>query len=106
MNNENAAKIRQRCASAWHSGDAAPRLHGGDVVSMSAPVSVVLVDQIHHHLDHHILFLRIAFRNHQGESHQSVVGDALGAVFVIEDAVIVEEPEEQRGGDTFVAVTE
>ena len=106
MNTENAAKIGHGCASAWHSGDAGPRLHGGDVVPMPAPVSVVLVDQIHHHLHHHVLLLRFALGNHQREGHEGVVSDALAAVFVIEDAVVVEEPEEQRGGDAFVSVAE
>jgi len=73
---------------------------------MPAPVSVVLVDQIHHHLHHHVLLLRFALGNHQREGHEGVVSDALAAVFVIEDAVVVEEPEEQRGGDAFVSVAE
>jgi hypothetical protein len=55
-------------------------------------VSVVLVDQIHHHLHHYVLFLGLAFGNHQGEGHQRVVGDTLGTVFVVEDAIVVEKP--------------
>ena len=69
-------------------------------------LSVVLIDQIHHHLHHHVLLLRFALGNHQREGHEGVVSDALAAVFVIEDAVVVEEPKEQCGGDAFVAVAE
>ena len=67
---------------------------------------VILVYQIHHHLDHHVLLLWAALGYHQGEGHEGAVSNALGAVLAVEDAIVVEEPEEQRGGDTLVAVAE
>ena len=53
---------------------------------------VSLVNQIHHHLHHHVLLLRAALGNHQRQSHKGVVGDTFGAVFTVEDAVVVEKP--------------
>ena len=69
---------------------------------MPAPVSILLVNQIHHHLYHYVLLFRLALGNHQREGHEGVVGDALSAVFVIEDAVVIEEPEKQSGCDALL----
>ena len=68
--------------------------------------SVPLINQVHHHLHHHILFVRPAFGNHQRQGDQGIVGYALAAILAVEDAVVVEEPKEQRGRNTFVSVAE
>ena len=68
--------------------------------------SIPLINQVHHDLDHYVFFFRLALGNHQGQGDEGVVGEAFGAVFAIEDAVVVEEPEEQGGGDAFVSVAE
>ena len=61
---------------------------------MPAPVSILLVNQIHHHLYHYVLLFRFALRNHQREGHEGVVGDALSAIGGVKDAVVVEESDE------------
>lgn len=59
-----------------------------------------------HHLHHHIFFLGLALGDHQGQCDQGVVGYALAAILAVEDAVVVEEPQEQCGRNAFVAVAE
>ena len=56
--------------------------------------SIVLVDEVDDDFNHGILFLGATFGNHQGEGNECVVGNALGAVSVIENAVAVEKPQE------------
>lgn len=73
---------------------------------MSFSLSVVLVDKVYNHFQHGVLFLSTAFRYHQGERHQGIVCYALGAVFIVKDAIAIEKPQEQRGSDTFVAIAE
>ena len=82
----------------------------------SFSLKVLLIDQVHHHFHHVILFLGLAltssssfsrgivqtsltlllfvrrFGYHQGESYKRVVCQPLGAVRTIEDAVVVEKP--------------
>lgn len=72
----------------------------------SFSLSVVLVDKVYNHFQHGVLLLSTAFRYHQGERHQGIVCDALGAVFIVKDAIAIEKPQKQRGGDTFVAIAE
>ena len=48
---------------------------------------VILINQIHHHLHHHILFLRAALGYHQRECHQGIVGNTLPAVLSIQNTV-------------------
>ena len=67
---------------------------------------ILLVNQIHHYLHHHILFLGTALCNHQRQGHEGVVGYALASVGTIEDMVVVEEPKEERGGNAFITVAE
>lgn len=69
-------------------------------------ILIVLVDEVDDDFDHCVLFLGAAFGDHKGEGNKGVVGDALGAVLIIKDAVAIEEPEEQCGGNAFVAVAE
>ena len=67
---------------------------------------IVLVYQIHNHLHHHILLLGTALGNHQGECHERVVDYTLAAVCGIENVVLLHEPQEEHGGNTFVTVAE
>ena len=53
-----------------------------------------------------ILFLCTAFCYHQGESHQSIVRNALGAIFIVENAIAIEKPKEQSRCDTFITIAE
>ena len=46
----------------------------------------------------------MAFCNHQRKGNQGGIGDALGAVWPIEDAVVLHEPEEQGGSNAFVPI--
>ena len=86
----------------------------------SFSLKVLLIDQVHHHFHHDILFLGLTltssssfsrgivqtsltlllfvrrFSNHQSESDEGIVREPLGAVRTIEDAVVVEKPMEQR----------
>ena len=50
---------------------------------------ISLINQINHHLYHHILFLCLAFCNHQSQGYKGVVSQAFGAIFAIEDMIIV-----------------
>ena len=68
--------------------------------------SVLLVDEVDDDFNHCVLFLSAAFCYHKGKGDEGVVGNALCAVFVVENAIAVEEPQEQCGGNAFVAVTE
>ena len=65
---------------------------------------VVLINQVHDHLHHDILFFRPTLSYHQREGNKGAVGDALGAVLTVENAVIVHEPKEQGGCNTLVAI--
>ena len=65
------------------------------------PLFISLVNQVHHHLYHHIFLLSLTLSNHKSERHESVIGKALGAVRAIEDAVAIEEPEEKSCSDAF-----
>ena len=67
---------------------------------------IPLVNQIHHHLHHHVLFLGATLGNHQREGHEGVVRQALGAIGTVEDAVVVQEPKEQGSGNALVAIAE
>lgn len=69
-------------------------------------ILIILVDQVNDNFDHGVLFFGTAFGNHQGEGDKGVVGDALGAVLIIKDAVAIEEPQKQSGSNAFVAVAE
>ena len=68
--------------------------------------SVILVDEVDDDFNHCVLFLSAAFCYHKGKGDEGVVGYALCAVFGVENAIAVEEPQEQCGCDAFVAVTE
>ena len=69
----------------------------------SSSLFISLIDQVHYHLHHHILLFSLALGNHQRKSNESVISYTLGAVFTIEDVVVVEEPEEEGGGNALVS---
>lgn len=46
------------------------------------------------------------YRQNSFEGSKGVVGNALGTIFIIKYAVAVEEPQEECGGNAFVAVAE
>ena len=62
-----------------------------------------MVNQIHHNFHHYVLLLCPALSNHQGQGNEGVVGQTLAAVRAVEDAIVVEKPQEERGGNTLVA---
>ena len=41
---------------------------------------IPLINQIHHHLYHHILFLGATLGNHQRKGNEGVIGQTLGTV--------------------------
>ena len=67
---------------------------------------VVFVDEVDDYFYHGVLFFGAAFGYHQSESDEGIVGDAFGAVFIVKDAVAIEKPKEECGGNAFVAVAE
>ena len=54
-----------------------------------------LVNQVHHHLNHHIFFFGLALGNHKSESHEGVVGQAFGAIRAVKNTITIEEPKEE-----------
>lgn len=69
-------------------------------------ILIILVYEVDNDFDHCVFFFGAAFGDHQSEGYEGVVSDALGAVFIVKDAITVEEPQEQCGGNAFVAVAE
>ena len=65
---------------------------------------VLLVYQIYHHLHHHILLIRLALGNHQGQGNKGVVGKSFCVVCSIENVVVVGELKEEGGGNALVAI--
>ena len=65
---------------------------------------ILLVNQVHHHLYHHILLLRLALCNHQRQSHEGIVCKALTAILTVKDSIVIQEPQEQRGSYAFVTI--
>ena len=61
-----------------------------------------MVNQIYNDLHHHVLFLRPALSYHQGKGYEGVVSQSLAAVRMVEDAVVVEKPQEERGGEVII----
>ena len=65
---------------------------------------VLLVDKIDHDLHHHVLLLGLTISYNQRESDKSFICKAFRTVRTIEDAVIIEEPQEERSSNTLVPV--
>lgn len=55
-------------------------------------ILIILVYEVVNDFYHGVLFFGAAFCDHQGEGNKGVVGDSLDAVFIIKDAIAVEEP--------------
>ena len=49
------------------------RFHHFSDIRHAVIVSIVLIDQIHHNLRHHVFFLRAALGNHQRQGDQCIV---------------------------------
>lgn len=60
---------------------------------------ILLINQIHYQLHHNILVFGLALGDEQGEGDQGIVGEATGAVGLVEAAVLVERPHEEEGGN-------
>ncbi len=67
---------------------------------------VVLINQVYDNLLHRIFLFRPALGDHQGQGNQGIVGNTLRPVLIVKNAVAVEKPQEQSGGNTFVAIAE
>ena len=67
---------------------------------------VLLIDQINHYFYHHILFFCFTLSNHQCEGDEGVISQALRSIRAIENAIIIEEPQEQCGSNALVAIAE
>ena len=67
---------------------------------------ILLINQIHHYLHHHVLLFRSTLGNHEGEGDKSIVGYSFVAIGSVEDTVLGEEPEEEHGGNALVAIAE
>ena len=65
---------------------------------------VIPVDQIHDDLDDDVLVFGPAFRNHEGQSHKSIVSYPLVAVTGIKNAAGIQKPDEQESPDALVTV--
>ena len=52
---------------------------------------ILLVYQVHHHLYHHILLLRLALCNHQRQSHEGIVRKALATILTIKDSIVIHD---------------
>ena len=61
------------------------------------------VHAVHDDADHHFLFLRLGFGDHDRQRHQGVVVDQLPTVRK-ERAVLIQEVQEHRRGDALVSV--
>ena len=73
---------------------------------MNLPLLILLIYQIYHHLRHRVFFLRSTLGYHQREGNEGVVGYALVAFLCVKHMVVVEEPQEQHGGNALVAIAE
>jgi hypothetical protein len=62
-----------------------------------------LVDQTHHDPGHHLFFVGFTLRDHQRQCNQRVVRQFARPVGVIEQAVLLEEPDEEKSGDPLIA---
>ena len=60
--------------------------------SIDLPLLILLINQIHHHLHHHIFLLGPTLGNHQREGNEGVVGYALVTILCVEHMVVVEKP--------------
>lgn len=50
-------------------------------------ILVVLINKVDDDFDHCVFFFGAAFGDHQGEGDKGIVGNTLGAVLIIKDAI-------------------
>lgn len=67
---------------------------------------IILINQVHHHLRHHVLFFRAALGNHQRQGDQCIVIQKARTVSTVKNPIVFQEPKEQESGDTLVTVAE
>ena len=67
---------------------------------------VLLIDQINHDFHHHVLFFCFTLCNHQCEGDEGVISQTFGTIRAIENAIVIKEPQEQRGSNALVAIAE
>ena len=65
---------------------------------------IILVDQVYYQRHHGILVFWLALGNKQRESHQGIVSKPAGPIGLVEAAVLIKKPHEQKGRDTLVSV--
>lgn len=63
-------------------------------------------DQIDEDAGQEVLLRRLAFGNEERHGDEGRIGDALGAVGVVEGFILFQEPQEEGGADALVAVHE
>ena len=68
------------------------RFHRFSDIRHAVIVSIVFIDQIHHDLRHHILFLCATLSNHQRQGHQCVVIQETRAVGTVKNPIVLQEP--------------
>ena len=76
------------------------RFHHFSDIRHAVIVSIVLIDQIHHNLRHHVFFLRAALGNHQRQGDQCIVIQKARTVSSVKNPIVFQEPKEQESGDT------
>ena len=52
-------------------------------------LKVTLINQVHHHLNHYILFFGLALSNHQSKGYEGIIGKAFGAVRAVKNTVAI-----------------
>ena len=82
------------------------RFHHFSDIRHAVIVSIVLIDQIHHNLRHHVFFLRAALGNHQRQSAQRIVVQEARTIGTVENPIVLQKPQKQKSGDAFVTVAE
>lgn len=67
---------------------------------------VLAVDQVDNHLDHDLPLIGFTLGDQQGKRNQRIVGDTLVSFGVVQEALPLQKPEKNRGGNSLVAVGE
>lgn len=64
------------------------RFHHFSDIRHAVIVSIVLIDQIHHNLRHHVFFLRAALGNHQRQGDQCIVIQKARTVSTVKNPIV------------------
>ena len=91
--------------SHFRSAEVARNLSGNSFRGQLAGL-ILPVNQAADALDHRVHLVGVALGNHQGQCDKGCIGDALRSVRPVKDSIVLHEPEEERGCDSFVAVNE